>query len=86
MASLDEILKQMEQLSVEDLLRLRRAVIEKLEQTSEYAKEEAFAKLLHEKGVLSLPNRAAARPEHERPAPVVVEGERVSETIIRERR
>lgn len=84
-----DVERLLEGLSVDELRRLRSAVDERLawDEMSEQEKEDAFERMLLQKGVISrIPDRSASTPEDQRPAPIVVEGEPVSETIIRERR
>lgn len=88
MTTVEKMITEMDDLSLQELGRLQTALEEKLMRArTEQEREDQFERMLLEKGIISsLPNRRAATPAADRPAPIKIEGEPLSETIIRERR
>lgn len=89
MAQLEQMLDDILQLTPDELRQLRQAVDERLawDRMSDAEREDAFVRDLLRKGVISqIPDRSKATPADQRPAPIVIEGEPLSEQLIRERR
>lgn len=84
-ATLDRILNDLGRLGEEDLRRLDEAVRERLGIQNDAAREEAFLRALQASGLVREIKRRPLLREDDTPL-IRVEGESVSETIIRERR
>jgi hypothetical protein len=84
-AALDQVLEIIKDLSRDDLCLVAQAVRKRLQPQDEAAAEEAFLQSLLEKGVISEIRRLGPEAFRERPL-VPIQGEPLSETIIRERR
>ncbi len=84
-AALDQVISQLDALKTEELQQLEDAVRERLRPASEEEKEAAFQQAMLAAGLISRikPPRDPSKAERPR---IVVQGEPVSETIIRERR
>ncbi len=86
---IEKINGEFQQLSVEDLRQVRQlldSLIEKKESKPAMTEEE-FAQHLYEKGIIGKPPPPITDfSRYENYVPVKVEGEPISETIIRERR
>ena len=87
--TIDQIEREVKQLSTEDLRKVRELVDSLLENGESKPKmtEEEFEKHLYEKGIIGKPPPPLTDfSRYENYQPVKVEGEPVSETIIKERR
>ena len=87
--TIEQIENKVKQLSTEDLQKVRSLVDSLLEKKTEKPPmtEEEFAQHLYKKGVIGKPPPPITDfSRYENYVPVKVEGEPVSETIIRERR
>ncbi len=88
-ATIEKINSEFQQLSVEDLRQIRQlldSILEKKESKPTMTEEE-FAQHLYEKGIIGKPPPPITDfLRYENYVPVKVEGEPISETIIRERR
>ena len=86
--TVEQIVSEVKMLSAEDLRKVRNAVDSILEtkETKPPMTEEEFAQYLYEKGVIGKPPPPLTDfSRYENYKPVRVEGEPVSETIIKER-
>ncbi len=86
--TVEQIVSEVQMLSAEDLRKVRNAVDSILEtkETKPPMTEEEFAQYLYEKGVIGKPPPPLTDfSRYENYQPVKVEGEPVSETIIKER-
>ena len=81
-ADLQQLIRDVESLTSDELLTLR----QKIDSLAAETPEEKFSRLLRERGVVTQPRvpRDPNRPPN--PTPIVAQGEPVSETLIRERR
>ncbi len=87
--TINQIESEVKQLSVEDLRKVRELVDSLLEkkESKPTMMEEEFAQHLYEKGIIGKPPPPITDfSRYENYIPVKVEGEPVSETIIKERR
>ena len=86
--TVEQIVNEVQTLSAEDLRKVRNAVDSILEtkETEPPMTEQEFAQYLYEKGVIGKPPPPLTDfSRYENYQPVKVEGEPVSETIIKER-
>ncbi len=87
--TIEKINNEFQQLSVEDLRQVRQmldSILERKEAKPTMSEEE-FAQHLYEKGIIGKPPLPITDfSRYENYVPVKVEGEPISETIIRERR
>ena len=86
--TVEQIVNEVQMLSAEDLRKVRNAVDSILEtkETESPMTEQEFAQYLYEKGVIGKPPPPLTDfSRYENYQPVKVEGEPVSETIIKER-
>lgn len=86
--TVEQIVNEVQMLSAEDLRKVRNAVDSILEtkETESPLTEEEFAQYLYEKGVIGKPPPPLTDfSRYENYKPVKVEGEPISETIIKER-
>lgn len=85
--TVEQIVNEVQTLSAEDLRKVRNAVNSILEtkETESPMTEQEFAQYLYEKGVIGKPPPLTDFSRYENYQPVKVEGEPVSETIIKER-
>lgn len=87
--TIEQIENEIKTLSMEDLRKVRNIVDSILEtkETKPQMTEEEFARYLYEKGIIGRPPPPITDfSRYENYQPVKVEGEPISETIIRERR
>lgn len=87
--TVEQIEREVKQLSAEDLRKVRELVDSLLEKKSEKPQmtEEEFAQHLYEKGIIGKPPPPITDfSRYDSYKPVTVTGEPISETIIRERR
>jgi hypothetical protein len=87
--TVEQIENEVKQLSREDLRKVRELVDSLLEkeETKPKMSEEEFAQYLYEKGIIGKPPPPITDfSRYENYQPVKVEGEPISETIIKERR
>ena len=88
MNTIQEVLEEIEEYTPDELRTLQAAINDRLERVvSESERERQFEEDLLRRGVISsIPDQTKATPSAQRPAPIVVEGPPVSETIVNERR
>jgi hypothetical protein len=84
MGKLKKIIKQLDELSVEELRRLRVELHARL--VGIPPTEEEFEEMMEAEGILTRPRRDQSKWHSEPFTPIAIEGEPLSETIIRERR
>ena len=84
-SSLAHVIEMIEELGIEELKQAQRAIEERLASDEKAAKMERFHAALIASGMVKEIKRPSARPAWEGP-PITIEGEPLSETIIRERR
>jgi hypothetical protein len=87
-STIEQIEREVKQLSAEDLRKVRRLVdsLLKKEESKSAMSEEEFEQHLYEKGIIGKPPPPITDfSRYEKYKPVKVEGEPVSETIIKER-
>ncbi|MGC1272116.1 MAG: hypothetical protein WBC44_00305 [Planctomycetaceae bacterium] len=82
--AVDEIIEQLETLPPEELRRIKSAVEARL--SGPTMTEEEFERRLVAEGRLTLPDRSILLPAPEDEPPLDIEGEPLSEQLIRERR
>jgi hypothetical protein len=88
MSTLEKILEEIKSLTPEEQAKVRELLDKLPLQTNAPPSREEYEKYLLAKGVIShIPTRTGERPEELKDfKPIEVEGEPLSETIIRERR
>ena len=88
MNTIQEVLEEIDEYTPDELRTLQAAINDRLERVvSESERERQFEEDLLRRGVISsIPDQTKATPSAQRPAPIVVEGPPVSETIVNERR
>ncbi len=84
-ATLDQVISQLDTLKTEELRQLEGAVQERLRPVSEEEKQAAFHQAMLAAGLISRIKPPRTAENAERPL-LEVQGEPVSETIMRERR
>jgi hypothetical protein len=84
-SSLAQTLELIQELNDEELRQVQEAVRKRLQPQDEAAAEEAFLQSLLEKGIITEIRRPGPEANRERVL-VPIQGEPLSETIIRERR
>jgi hypothetical protein len=86
--TVEQIVNEVQTLSAEDLRKVR-SVVDSILETKEakpQMTEEEFEQYLYEKGIIGKPPPITDFSRYENYQRVTVEGEPISETIIRERR
>lgn len=84
-SALAQVFEIIEELDVEELKQVQEAVQKRLQPRDEAAAEEAFLQSLLDQGIITEIRRPSREPAWRHP-PVPIQGEPLSETIIRERR
>ena len=86
-ATLEKVLEEVKSLTPEEQAKVREVIDEILPSKKNPPSREEYEKYLLAKGVIShIPTRQPPSPERMAFKPIEVEGEPISETIIRERR
>lgn len=84
-STLAQVIEILEDLNVEELKQVQEAVQKRLQPRDEAAAERAFEQALLASGLVKEIKRPTTRPAWDRPL-ITIQGEPLSETIIRERR